>query len=105
MRAFGWLDQLSPASPISAVLRVSCLTVTRCVLRCVPEMPRLGRARRKTRPSLCGHSVGSIYCLLLLPFPQYVASRVCSSRESSCDVYRKCPGLGGPGGKPAQACV
>ena len=53
-------------------IRLACSTIgfrdrlhasaqnSRNQLRGYLEMPRLGRARRKTRPSLCGHSVGSL---------------------------------------------
>ena len=55
----------------------------------IKKCPRLGWARRKTHPSLWGHSVGLLLRSLL--------------QQHSCYVFVNVPGLGGPGGKPTQA--
>jgi hypothetical protein len=76
----------------------------RCRRDCQQErMPGFERARRKTRPNLCGHSVGWLIKLAWcsLPFPGHEFR----PDSSACASVRKCPGSGGPGVKPAQAVV
>ena len=95
------------------------------ITRVKEKMPWLGDPRRKRSLEPCGHSVG--HCLirfgtryrpLVYPSSEDALARRPQAEKVARAMWafgwrqvirlylvRKCPGLGGPGGKPSQAVV
>jgi hypothetical protein len=53
------------------------------------KMPRLGRARRKTRPSRCGHSVGLFIASLRLLIVSFDAMSESNARAIGSGAGKK----------------